>query len=304
MDSFALDNSVIVLPVWNGDEDWLTLYEDKFRTFFLVRSDRRKVHILAEDKPGFRIPLMRVLREFAMNHCIRKEGVFLHASGVAFGGRGLLIVGSSNAGKTSLLTHFLRNSSAHYVSNDRVYVKQEGGGLMMWGMPTIATIRSTMLPLFPELEGQIQASTFFHRSTVQESAEDNRALRPWGDGRYGLTPAQFMKIHRARPQAQAVPQAMLFPRVTHKPGTMRAARLNPEEVAQRYPQALFAVSTWRNEAEVFNLGQAGLPAVEELLVRCRNITAALPCYEVQLGTESYSSPAVTDQLLEQVLGDE
>jgi hypothetical protein len=158
-----------------------------------------------------------------------------------------------------------------------------------------------MLPFFPELQEQVQATTFFHRYTLEECADRNQPQKPWEDGRYGFTPAQFLSLNQAVPQAQAIPKAMLFPRVTHKPGTMRAVVLGPEEVATRIPEILFGASTWRNKADVFNLTGTALPTVNELLKRCMRLAMVLPCFEVQLGAEAYTSPQATNQLLQQIL---
>ncbi len=299
---FALDNSIITLPVWNDETEWLTMYESKFRTFFQVRPDHREVRLITGERPRFRIPLMRVLREYVMNHYMQQGGVFLHASGVAFGDNGLLMVGTKNAGKTSLLTHFLRSTEARYVSNDRIYIALDADPPFMRGIPTLATIRSAMLPLFPDVREQLEASTFYHHCTLDESTERGIPLKAWGDGRYGFTPAQFLSIHGATPQAQALPRAMLFPRVMHEAGTMRAVPLSPDEVATRFPEALFGANTWRNKAEVFNLTGALLPPVEALLQRCQKVALSMPCYEIQLGTEAYTAPQATEQMLQAVLG--
>ena len=91
----------------------------------MVSADRRQVHLLAAEPSRGRIQLMRVLREYAMNHYMQQGGVYFHASAVVFGDKGLLIVGTKNAGKTSLMTHFLRHAGAAYVANDRVLVEPE-----------------------------------------------------------------------------------------------------------------------------------------------------------------------------------
>lgn len=300
-DSFALDNSVIALPVWNDPDEWLTLYEEKFRTFFRICEDRRRVEVLGENVSRLRTPAMRVVREFTMNHLMQDGGLFLHASAVAFQDQGLLIVGTKNAGKTSLLTHFLRHDAARYVSNDRTYVTPGGSPLQIRGMPTLVTVRSGMLAYFEGLERNLENCTFHHSVTLEESKQRNQPPQRSADGRYCLTPAQFLSLTRATAQAQTTPRALLFPRVTNDAGTIRARSMGPQEAARRMPDALFGVSTWRNQADVFNLSGAGLPTVEELLNRCQRVATALPCFEVELGTQAYTSACATDDLLNGVL---
>jgi hypothetical protein len=305
VDAFTLDNQAIVLPAWNGPEGCLTLYEDKFELFFIVRQDRRQVRLLARHGPAYRTPLMRVLREYAMNHFMQTGGVFLHASAVSLDGQGLLTVGTKGAGKTSLMTHFLRNCSARYIANDRVYLHPDSVPLAMQGMPTIATLRSGMIPLFPRLGEQVAASHYHHHLTLDECSRREQCLKPWDNGKYGLTPAQLMRLHGSGATAQAQPRAMLFPRVVKgvsaSQDALRAIPLKAEEVARRIPDALFGARTLRNRADVFSLRGPGLPEQEVLLGRASRIAHELPCFEVRLSERAYRDPAASDRLLRDVL---
>jgi hypothetical protein len=306
VDAFTLDNQTIVLPAWNGPEGFLTLYEDKFELFFIVSHDRRQVRLLARRGPAYRTPLMRVLREYSMNHAMQTGGVFLHASAVSLDGQGLLTVGTKGAGKTSLMSHFLRNCAARYVANDRVYLNPDSVPLTMQGMPTIATLRSGMIPLFPRLGEQVAASRYHHHLTLEECSRREQRLKPWDNGKYGLTPAQLMRLHGSRATTKVQPRAMLFPRVVNDVSAtqdaLRAIPLGAGEVARRVPDALFGARTLRNRAEVFSLHGPGLPNPEVLLGRASRITQKLPCFEVRLSEGAYRNPAASDRLLREVLG--
>jgi hypothetical protein len=306
LEAFTLDNKTIRLPLWNGPDGCLTLYEEKFQLFFIVRKDRRHVRLLAKSGPAYRTPLMRILREYVMNHCMQGGGVVFHASAVAVSGRGLLIVGASNAGKTSLMTHFLRHAGADYVANDRVYVDPAASSLVLRGIPTIATIRVSMPALFPGLTEQMAASRFHHHLTLAECEGRDQPLRAWENGKYGLTPAQLLSIHDASAVSEAPALAMVFPRVVQGAGSgadpMAAKPVDHREVARRIPRALFGVDTLRNRAEVFTLRGPGLPGLQELLDRCARVADQLPCYEVRLGEGSYRHPGAADRTLERILG--
>jgi len=299
--AFVLDNSVIELPGWRGEDDLLTLYQEKTRTFFEIGRDRRQVRLVSTDVPRCRVPLMRVLREFTMNHCMQKGGVFLHASAVAFGDDGLLLVGSKNAGKTSMMTHFMRNLRADYISNDRVYINPDEAPLTVRGMPTIATIRASMPPLFSGLQEQLDNSVFQYHRTLAECRQWNRKLKDRSSDRYIVTPAQLLDLHGTRAQAKASPRAMLFPRVTQEETGIRAVPLSNREVAKRLPQALYGVSTLSQQPGVFSLDNCQLPTVEELLHRCERVAESLPCFEILMGHSAFKNPRATEALLTEFL---
>ena len=65
----------------------------------------------------------------------RLEGgwTLCHAAGVAEGGRGVGLAGTSGAGKSTLALHAM-NEGLHFVSNDRLLIKADGG-VRMSGVP-------------------------------------------------------------------------------------------------------------------------------------------------------------------------
>ena len=77
--AFVLDNEVVALPLWCAEDAKRVVFDGKFEVFYLV--DGQCVTLLArENRRNLRTPLMRVLREFAMNHAQNAGGFFLHAS--------------------------------------------------------------------------------------------------------------------------------------------------------------------------------------------------------------------------------
>jgi hypothetical protein len=299
--TFVLDNNVIELPGWCGEDDRLTLYQEKTRTFFELSRDRRQVRLTSAEPLRCRMPLMRVLREFTMNHYMQKGGVFLHASAVSSGDDGLLIVGSKNAGKTSMLTHFLRNAGADYVSNDRVYINPAESSPAMRGMPTVATIRASMPTLFPGMQEQLDQAVYQYHRTLTECRQRNQKIRAKNGLRYSMTPTQLLDLHAISARPSAYPRAMLFPRVTQEQAGIRAVRLSKSEVSGRVSQALYGISTLGQQPVVFNLTGQRLPTVEELLDRCQRVAESLPCFEIRLGHSAYENPRAGEELLAELL---
>jgi serine kinase of HPr protein (carbohydrate metabolism regulator) len=68
-----------------------------------------------------------------------RAAVNIHATGVLVGGRGVLIRGSSGAGKSLLALELLaRHAEARLVADDRVDLAPDSGGLLMRAPPALA----------------------------------------------------------------------------------------------------------------------------------------------------------------------
>ena len=105
----------------------------------------RESRVTVVTTPGnvrVRASLLRVVREFAMNHS-HGRGLFLHASAVATEGGALVIAGPKAAGKTTLLTYLLSDRAGHYLSNDRVLVTEPSRRMLLRNMPTVVRVPLT-----------------------------------------------------------------------------------------------------------------------------------------------------------------
>ncbi|MGE4504926.1 MAG: HprK-related kinase B [Desulfovibrionaceae bacterium] len=68
-----------------------------------------------------------------LEHRLNNGGLLGHASGVHLHGRGISLAGFSGAGKSTLALH-LMSRGTHFVSNDRVVVRERGGEVEMFGV--------------------------------------------------------------------------------------------------------------------------------------------------------------------------
>lgn len=79
----------------------------------------------------FEYPLDEVL---FVNFLAREKGVIIHSCGVDDGGRGVLFVGSSGAGK-STTARIWQKTDVSILSDDRIIVRRMGGRFRMYGTP-------------------------------------------------------------------------------------------------------------------------------------------------------------------------
>jgi energy-coupling factor transporter ATP-binding protein EcfA2 len=298
---FVLDQRVIRLPTWERGETLVILEEDR-KVAYLVHAASNHTEVVAPHGARARVPIMRLIREFAMNHGLAAGKLFVHASSVVHRGAGLVIAGPSGSGKTSLLIHLLGLDGTDYLSNDRVLVTQQDTETRLRGMPTITTLRTTTLDLFPQLSEDLRGCTFRHRLTLRESEGQTGPPRPWSDGRIGLSPTQFCTLLGARSVAGAPATAFLFPRRTGRSGGMRLTRIPPEEARSLLEQAIFGIGCWSHRARIFALEKdRAVPTAPELIERCTRLTRQVPCFNCDVGPDAYERPEATRAALERLL---
>jgi hypothetical protein len=299
IDCFALDQQVIRLPQWEGADGTWFVYDAKFHAIYVIDRASARVEIVAATRRRSpRVPAMRVLREFAMNHVLAQGHLVIHGSAFAIGTEGTVIAGPTRSGKTTLLMHLLSLGEATYVANDRVLVREGRNGFSLRGMPAITTLRSTTLDMYPALREELVRRPWSHRLTMAESVAAGQPIRMWEDARYGLTPAQFCTLLGVEARGDARFARLLLPRQTHRPGGITLRRLAPDESLPRLEEAIFGVGCWAHERNVFALpGEEEVPAADELRARSRRLAERLPVLECLLGEQAYADPAATRRLL-------
>lgn len=65
----------------------------------------------------------------------RGRGVLVHACGLVIGGRGLLFLGTSGAGKSTTARLWKERGGVTILSDDRIVIRSEGGGYRIYGTP-------------------------------------------------------------------------------------------------------------------------------------------------------------------------
>ena len=65
----------------------------------------------------------------------RQRGVLVHACGLALGGRGLLFLGTSGAGKSTTARLWKERGGVTILSDDRIVIRAEGDGYRIYGTP-------------------------------------------------------------------------------------------------------------------------------------------------------------------------
>lgn len=70
-----------------------------------------------------------------VNYLAQGHGIILHACGVIWEGKGLLFVGDSGAGKTTMARLWAQEQGVEVLSDDRTIVRKKGNRYRMYGTP-------------------------------------------------------------------------------------------------------------------------------------------------------------------------
>jgi hypothetical protein len=304
VDCFALDSNLVRLPLWQSLGPDQIIFDPQFRVFYIIRPDCAEAEMLTlANNLAARISLMRVTREFAMSHSHRAGCLIIHGSAFVVGDRGVIIAGPKRAGKTTLLIHALQGGAAAYLSNDRVVASFDGTAPMLRGMPTVVTVRRQTLEMFPDLLDRLLERSYRSRLSLGEIREAQlRPVQPDQDGNYYLSPAQFCDLLQVASVAQAQAEALVFPQVTGRSGSIELERLSSKAAAVRLADCLFSSHSMQKVSAVFALsGSGAIPDRAMLEGLCLRLTSQVRCFECRLGDDAYRSAGSAARLIHDVV---
>lgn len=305
VDCFALDSNLVRLPLWQSLGPDQIIFDPQFSVFYIVNADGTEIELLTRrNRLATRISLMRVIREFAMNHSHRAGCLIIHGSAFTIGDRGVIIAGPKRAGKTTLLIHALRAEAAAYVSNDRVVVSFDGTAPALRGMPTVVTVRRQALEMFPDLLDRLLVRSYRSRLSLSELKEGQfQPVQPGENGDFYLSPAQFCDLLQVAPVAQAQVGALVFPRVTGRAGTIEIEQLSVAAGASRLTESLFSAHSAQKVSAVFvSPGDVPNPDRATLEDLCLKLASQVRCFECRLGDDAYRSAGSAARLIHDVVG--
>ena len=299
LDCFALDSSVVRLPILDADGAATSVFDAQFDAVYEIDSPASRVTIVTpKGNARVRASLLRVVREFAMNH-LHGRGLFLHAAAVAAGGAGLAIAGRKAAGKTTMLTYLLSHGAGDYVSNDRVLVTERAGQQVFRNMPTVISVRPGTLDHCPSFRERFERSGFTsYLLTLDEAREHEGRLVPRNQfGNYFLSPAQYRRLLDAPQRTACAARALVFPVVVDGVETFEIGELSEADVLARLPESFLGAGGWRKGTDAFAI-PGGRPAPDEadLAARAARLAASVRAVECRLGPHAYRDASLAAAL--------
>ena len=113
------DESIHRVAVFNHDHTRVRIYNDQTREDSFIKGDLHSLTLFPTDQ----ILLARVLAD--------REGCYLHSSGVILAGNGLLFVGHSDAGKSTIAT--MLRDRVEILCDDRIIIRKRTDGFRIYG---------------------------------------------------------------------------------------------------------------------------------------------------------------------------
>jgi HprK-related kinase B len=92
-----------------------------------------------------------------MNWLQNRDWLICHAAGLVHNGHTLGIAGFSGGGKSTLMLHMLENPDIHYLTNDRLFIKEVSGAVHSAGIPKLPRINPGTIVHNPRLHPLIPA---------------------------------------------------------------------------------------------------------------------------------------------------
>ncbi|MDD4187402.1 MAG: hypothetical protein PHX04_01330 [Bacilli bacterium] len=109
--------------------------------------------------------LFRVVREILVRKNEEKKGLFMHGTGLVLEDQGILILGNSGAGKTTLATRLLSGADCEkqFLSNDRVFLYSSGNESRMEYFPIPVVLASGTV------KNNLQLNEYFEKNNIYEN---------------------------------------------------------------------------------------------------------------------------------------
>jgi hypothetical protein len=303
IDTFALDRRMIDLPLWKSPDDERIIFQKGSKVFYRLNPKGTHVRVITpKDNSSIRKVLMRVVREFTINHLHRSGNLLIHGAAIARGNKGVIIAGPKQSGKTTLLLHVLRQKGINFTANDRVIVNFDNGKTVLRGLPTIVKLRQKTLEMFSGLERHLLAKKYDYRLTLKEIKSGVfKSMQPDSHGDFSISPVQLCQLLGVGQLSKANLRVVVFPHITGVRGKIRLEELPAELAAKRLKGSLFRAGSRRLTSSAFTLRKGNTNqdknAVKEL---CLRLTSYVRCVDCYLGLDAYDR-AAGSKFIEQLI---
>lgn len=234
----------------------------------------------------------RLVRQAITAQLLANGAVYAHTAALSLDGRGVLIAGHRNRGKTTTLLAALHHLGADYVTNDRLLLRADSELVgHVWPARLRAGIGTlSALPHLADLVPQDQ------RCVPAEERWDRRpkvTVEPWHFARLLSGHAQVLGSLR--------PTILAFPQLDPSRTTVRVEQLARTQVRQELAHTrLFMTDPGRGPSSHINHWLWPTPDEETTdrnLTRVVDALTELPCYRIHAGGDPAALAAAVGDLL-------
>lgn len=234
---------------------------------------------------------LRVIRELLLRTLENYGYIFFHSAAINYNNKGIMIIGNSGTGKTTLMSHLLNNLNSNFISNDRVFLKKENYiSLRYFPLPIrlgIGTIKS-----ISQLRSYISNHKLFRtQNTMFADKELNLVLDKYNvfldKNKIELTPLEFTKALNLNTIEKTVLNLIIVPNIIKESDKISIKELNSIDKNRVLSENCFTpkdeswINPWlieRNEPDIYYM------KVAEKLIEY--IIENIPVISVTFGTNT------------------
>ncbi|MFF1712251.1 hypothetical protein [Streptomyces sp. NPDC058268] len=223
----------------------------------------------------------RLARQAITAQLLESGAVYAHTAALSLGGRGIVIAGHRNRGKTTTLLASLRHLGADYVTNDRLLLRADPGELIGYVWPARLRAGIGTLSALPHLSGLVPEAQRAIPAAQRWNRRPKVAIEPWDFARLLTGEAQVLGSLR--------PTLMVFPQLEPSRTTVS---VEPVPRAQAHEELLrtrlFMTDPGRGPSSHLNHWLWPTPdpqTTDSHLSRVVDGLAELPCYRIRAGTD-------------------
>ncbi|MGE7983652.1 hypothetical protein [Solibacillus sp. NPDC093137] len=272
------------------DKQYLFRAKETVNDYILIRDKNTVLLIFKKNNLNTLIPL-RIIREILLRSLENKMEIFFHASAIEFKGSGIIITGDSGAGKTSLMTHFVANSDAAFLANDRVIITKSNE-LIIKQFPLPIRLGLGTAKQYNEL---IKAEKFQRKqdSSMEKALKDLPIEEPYYEnvGKLELTPKEFSNLFNSNFKDTAKLKLIIIPSIQFNSDKIKIIDLTEDKKKEYLNNGCFTpidesrLTDWVEnlEYDFVTLKENSNKIIEDMILNCKII-------KLEFGTES----SVTD----------
>jgi hypothetical protein len=180
---------------FDGSDQLFVDYEGRARLLCTPAEGRIEISIIGS-APGDPVLATHPMLTIALVETLKRfERYSLHAAGLAWNGRGILVPGASGAGKSTTSVTLVR-AGFGFLSDDTVFLTRDRDGIWVAGFPDEVDVTDNTVAMIPELaylaESAIRPGRDKHSFRVEEV--------------FGITP-----VVGCRPEVLLAPQVVAGP---------------------------------------------------------------------------------------------
>jgi hypothetical protein len=302
VDCFTKDGAFEQFAALREEQNGEVLYSTQEECFLLPERDKERIDLLARsDSWTTRRCLMRLVRELATIQALHQGDLFLHGAAVECRGGAIIVAGAKRSGKTTMLMNALRQGSARYLSNDRVFIQRTEAVLLARGMPTIVRVRPDSLAHLPGLKPPTWDYPYRYYLTRSESEQRSALLQPAYQEPPAMSPPQFCRWLGVEMATQAPLRAIVFPRIDPTVPKYSLQAMRPTDAEPLLAANCFFAGDTGPVAKAFAHGWQGATLdLERVRQAYQDLSRRCTLLSCSVGTSAFTSPNVWNAIVSAV----